>query len=186
MDPITAAIGITSVLGRILGSGVGTSIIGALAGPKAAEAAGKVVAGAKDLFGTDDPKKIELLAQQDRTKAEILLKRLDADLDSYRIQVDDTKSARERDVAVRTVNGGTNPRANVMLVCAFTYLIIVTSGIIWFRNDIPGEVLALLNMSLGAVLGMLVQAFNFEFGSSRASGEKTKQLAEMMSNLRLG
>ena len=166
-----------------LGGGLVSSITSMLAGPKAEGVADKVIKAAENIFGSKDPKQIELLIQQDKSKAELALKKMDNDLEEYRIQVDDTKSARERDVAVRGMNAGTNTRANVMLIAAFAYLIIVTVAIIWFRKDIPGEILALINMSIGAVLGMLVQAFNFEFGSSRSSGDKTNQMAGLISNL---
>lgn len=176
------------IVGSLAGSGIGGGIVKSvtsmLGGDKAAEVADKVINAAESIFGTKDPKQIELLVQQDKSKAELALARMSNDIEEYRIQVDDAKSARERDIEVRRMNAGTNIRANVMLLAAFAYLIIVTVAIIWFRKDIPGEILALINMSIGAVLGMLVQAFNFEFGSSRASGEKTNQMASMLANMK--
>ncbi len=40
------------------------------------------------------------------------------------------------------------------------------------RFDMPDQVFALLNMAAGMILGMIKDAFQFEFGSSRGSKEK--------------
>ncbi|BDW95314.1 hypothetical protein MACH10_09990 [Thalassospira tepidiphila] len=40
------------------------------------------------------------------------------------------------------------------------------------RLDMPDQVFALLNMAAGLILGMIKDAFQFEFGSSRGSKEK--------------
>ena len=78
------------------------------------------------------------------------------------------------------VVAGTNARSNVMLVGAFVSFIVIISGTLHFRADIPDGVLAILNMSCGAILAMLGSAFNYEFGSSRASAEKSNQMADML------
>lgn len=172
---------------QIVGSLVGTasnpsvipSIIGMLAGDKAADVAGKIISGAQASFGTTDPKQIELLIQQDKSKADLALARMNADLDAYRIQVDDIKSARERDVQIRSA-GGTNARANVMLFGNFCCIIVIVIGIVWYRESMPDGIAAILGGLIGNLATMLTQAFNFEFGSSRGSSEKTDQLASML------
>jgi hypothetical protein len=172
-----------SLMGAGSGGGVASSIIGLLGGSNAGAVAEKVIGAAKSIFGTDDPQQIALLVQQDKSKAEVALAQMNNDLAAYRLQVEDTKSARERDVEVRKISGGTNTRANVMLISAFACLMVILGSVVAFRSDIPDGILALMNMSAGAILGMLVQAFNFEFGSSRSSGEKTDQMATMMSRM---
>lgn len=166
-----------------LGGGIISSITSMLGGEKAESVADKVIKAAENIFGTKDPKQIELLIQQDKSKADLALKKMEKDLEEYRIQVDDTKSARERDIEVRRISGGTNTRANIMLLMAFVSLIVILVAVIFYRKDIPDGVLALMNMSAGALLAMLTQAFNFEFGSSRSSGEKSDQLAGALSRL---
>ena len=42
------------------------------------------------------------------------------------------------------------------------------------------DVLVILNTAVGSLMTLLGQAFNFEFGSSRSSGEKTDHFAEIM------
>lgn len=174
---------------QIIGGLVGTatnpsvipSIIGMLGGDKAGEVAGKIISGAQASFGTTDPKQIELLIQQDKSKADLALARMNADLDAYRIQVDDIKSARERDVEVRKASGGVNSRANVMLSGNFCCIIVIVIGIVWYRESMPDGIAAILGGLIGNLATMLTQAFNFEFGSSRGSSEKTDQLTSMLS-----
>lgn len=168
------------LVGSVGNSGAIPSIIGMLAGDKAEEVAGKIISGAQATFGTTDPKQIELAIQQDKSKADLILARMNADLDAYRIQVDDTKSARERDTQVRAITG-TNVRANVMLIGAFLCLVTVLMGVLFYRASIPDGIAAILNTACGSLLTLLGQAFNFEFGSSRGSSEKTDQLTSMLS-----
>ena len=159
------------------------SLTGMLLGNKAASVTEKVVAAAKEVFGTTDADDIQLQISQDATKAEMFKAKLEQETAMYRIQVEDTVSARARDVEVRKMSGGTNPRSNIMLVGTFVSLVGILWGTILYRADIPDGVLALMNMTAGALVGCLVQAFNFEFGSSRGSSEKTDQIANVLHKL---
>lgn len=159
------------------------SIAGMLLGNKAASVTETVISAAKEIFGTDDASSIQAQIAADATLADRFKAKLEAETAQYRLQVEDTISARGRDVEVRKLSGGTNMRANVMLIGAFLCLAAILFGTIFYRSDIPDGVLALMNMSAGALLGMLVQAFNFEFGSSRGSSEKTDQMAAMLNKI---
>lgn len=173
-------VGLLTGASGVASSGIGNSLIRMLAGDKAESVADKVIAAAKQVFGTDDPKQIELAIQQDKSKAELALKQMDKDLEEYRLQIDDTKNVRARDIDVRRISGGTNARANVMLIGAFVCLCGVLAGTMVYRASIPDGVLAILNTACGSLLTLLGQAFNFEFGSSRSSSEKTGQMAAML------
>lgn len=173
--------GASSTIGTVVGAG--SEIIKMLAGEKAGEVAEKIVRGAEAVFGTADPKQIELLIQQDKSKADLALAQMNNDLEAYRIQVDDIKSARERDVEMRKTTGGANNRANVMLAGNFCCIIVIVIGIIWFRASMPDGIAAILGGLIGNLATMMTQAFNFEFGSSRGSSEKTDQMASMISKM---
>lgn len=93
------------------------------------------------------------------------------------------EGARARDVEVRRLTGGTNMRANIMILAAALALIFV----IWQINavaDLNQGVLAIYNMAVGALLKMLSDAFQFEFGSSRSSQEKGNQLANLIDKVK--
>lgn len=114
--------------------------------------------------------------------AEMAKAQHEAETVQFQAQIEDVKSARERDVNVRQLSGGTNTRANVMLIGAFTCLVSVIFGVLWFRASIPDGIAAILNTACGSLLTLLSQAFNFEFGSSRSSSEKSDQITTMLSN----
>lgn len=102
--------------------------------------------------------------------------------------VQDTISARARDMEIRKLPGGsegipagTNIRANVMLAGAFTSLLVIVVLLAIYRADLPDGIAAILGGLCGSLATMLTQAFNFEFGSSRGSSEKSNQMMGLLS-----
>lgn len=96
------------------------------------------------------------------------LSRIAADLDKAYLA--DRQNARSRDTSLRQA-GYHNYRADAMLALAFASLV----TIIFLINGnaaIKPEVLAIFNMAVGALLKMISDGFQFEFGSSRGSKEK--------------
>lgn len=188
MDPITIAIGVVSAL---IKSGVGGSIMSGLGslifGDKGKEVADKVINTANSVFGTTDPKAIELAIQQDKSKSEQFVAQVQAETEQYRIEVEDRINARARDIAIQSLpkeQQGSNLRANIMIVGAYAYVIGATIFIFFNIKDLSSvgsvAVLTFLTTTMGNVTGMLGQAFGFEFGSSRGSSEKTNQMAEII------
>jgi len=72
-----------------------------------------------------------------------------------------------------TKAGYHNYRADIMLFLAFAALVFIIYQIN-SNAEIKPAVLAIFNMSVGALLKMIGDGFAFEFGSSR--GSKTKDL----------
>lgn len=161
------------------------SIGGLLGGPKAGETAKAVVDKATAVFGTSDPEQIKLLIAQDQGRVQKYIAELQAETDQFRIQVEDIQNARARDLAIRQlrdekgVPAGTNARANVMLGGVFIMLIAILIGTLLYRASIPDTVMAMLSMIAGNLVGNLTQAFNFEFGSSRGSSEKSETISDL-------
>lgn len=83
-----------------------------------------------------------------------------------------TENARERDTKL-TMAGYHNYRADVMISVAFISFCFLCY-LVNFNTAIKPEVLAIFNMAIGALLKMMGDAFQFEFGSSRGSKEKNK------------
>ena len=157
--------------------------IGSLLGGKAGEAAGSLVA---SVLGCDpepdaieaaikaDPEALVKLKQAEMDhKVElekIAFKEKQLDIEHRKIDTDDIKNARERDAKLKLA-GYKNHRADIMVLVAFIAFVFIC----WLINGnstIKPEVLAIFNMSIGALLKMLSDAFSFEFGSSRGSKEK--------------
>ncbi len=64
-----------------------------------------------------------------------------------------------------------------MLALAFGALVTIVV-LINGNASIKPEVLAIFNMAVGALLKMISDAFQFEFGSSRGSKEKDLQMSK--------
>lgn len=187
MEPIGIAFGVISAIVTAMGgpSAIVSKIIGGLGGGNAGAIASKVVDTATQAFGTTDPEKIKLQIAQDKSKLDAFVAQVDAQTKEYQIEVEDRKDARARDLAIRElkdergVAAGTNMRANVMLVMAFFTLMFVLGGTITFRSSIPDGILGILNATVGALLTQITLAFNFEFGSSRGSSEKSNTISNL-------
>lgn len=184
MPIIPIAMAILGALAPHAGDIIG-GLAGLLGGPKATEAAGAIVNKATAVFGTTDPEKIKLMIAQDQGMVQKYIAEVQADTEQYRIQTLDIQNARARDLELRKivddkgVPAGTNPRANIMLLGAFLMLVVIMLGALFYRASIPDTVMAMMSMIAGGLIGNLTQAFNFEFGSSRGSSEKSNALAEI-------
>lgn len=151
------------------------TLIRKLAGDDAGDVAEKVVSAAQAITGTGSPE-----AAMEALKADpALAAKFRTDMATLEVELEkayllDRQDARKRDVAIRQA-GQMNWRADLMIVCAVVALIFL----VWQINarlDILPEVLAIYNMAIGALLKMLGDAFQFEFGSSRGSKEKDSLL----------
>lgn len=165
------------------------SIIGGLAsmlgGPKAEEAAKSIVDTATKQFGTSDPEVIRARAAADTALAQQAVAAMQEATKAYEVEVSDRKDARMRDLEIRRIPGsdgvpaGTNTRANVMLIGAFVSLLTVLTGTIYFRASLPDSIIGILQSTVGSLLTVITLAFNFEFGSSRGSSQKSDQIVDM-------
>lgn len=191
MEPIGLAFGVLSAIVGAMGgpSAIISKIGGLLGGDKGAEVAGKVASTATQVFGSTDPEKIKLAIAQDQSKLAAFVAQVDSDTKMYQVEVEDRKDARARDLEIRKladdkgVPAGTNPRANVMLVMAFLMLGFILGLTILYRTTIPDGILAILQGACGSLLTMITLAFNFEFGSSRGSSEKSNTLQNITDTL---
>ena len=156
-------------------------ILGAAFGGPAGGAVGALVAAALGVVdGTpeqvleaikaDPESAIKLRALELEHKYDLEKMILESDVEHRKIDTADIAGARNRDLQLRTA-GYTNNRADIMAGLAFFSLCVM----VWLINGDAGikpEVLAIMNMSIGALLKMLGDVFAFEFGSSRGSKEK--------------
>lgn len=150
----------------------GPGLIRMLAGDKAGDVAEQVSAVARDVTGAGTDAEALAMVRADPAAAAELRRQLAAlEVELERAYLADRQGARQRDVAIVTA-GRHNWRADVMLALAFASFV----AIVWMtwqaRLDMPDSVFAFLNMAAGALLKMIGDAFQFEFGSSRGSKEK--------------
>jgi hypothetical protein len=99
------------------------------------------------------------------------------DLESFREEVKDRGSARDRDVEF-IKRGVTNNRANLMF-----FLAVVMVGamvwIVWKDQNINEYVKGIFTLVLGRFLGYLDNIYSFEFGTTRGSKEKDETIKQL-------
>ncbi len=134
----------------------------------------------------DDPAKLtpELLQQlqiRSMEHEEFLvdagIRQRDQEIKEYAIQVDDTRSARDRDTAMMQA-GYRNSRANAMLASAGLLVIVITAAVIW-HSELNEYAKGILTLVLGRALGYIDQGFNFEFGTTRSSAKKDETIGKL-------
>lgn len=173
-------------------------MVGDLFGGKTSEAANTVadlVDTVKGLPSTEANEKIaaELKKLPPETmleleKVRVRLAEIDKEREATRIAADtarlaaetaDRASARARDTELQKANGGHNSRADVMVIGAVVGLVSCLGVLIFFKGEIPGEVVGIVSMIAGIFGACLKDAYAFEFGSSRGSKEKDALLGEI-------
>lgn len=175
MDPITiiaAAKGLATFAPTIL------RFFGV--GEKPAAVAEQVVNIAQTITGAKSPE--EALAAM-RGNAELAqqfnLAVLAADAELEKAALADRQDARARDIEVRKLSGGDNARANLMIVGDIVGLVACVVVLIFFRKELPGEVVGILATITGIFGACLRDAHQFEFGSSRSSQRKDDVIGEI-------
>lgn len=147
-------------------------IVGALAGDKAEEVAGRVIDMAQEVTGTGTPEAALAKLKADPNlvlQLNVRTQEIEADLDKAYLA--DRANARARDIALAQATGSPNYRANWMIVgdvvgllACLTFLVMVP--------DAPADVRTMVGV-IASYFGLsLRDAHQFEFGSSRGSREK--------------
>jgi hypothetical protein len=143
------------------------------AGEKSAGVAEKVAGIAQAITGTSSPDAALAAIEKDPALAlEFKKAVLAADTDLEQAYLADRQDARARDVEIRKLTGGDNRRADIMIVGAVVGLLACLAVLVFFRGQIPGEVVGIVSTIAGLFGACLRDAFQFEFGSSRGSKEK--------------
>jgi hypothetical protein len=147
-------------------------------GDEAEESTKKVTDIARAITGKETPEDAE---QAIRNNPELFMQFKTAvmahDLAMEKVYMENTKDARGRDIALKE-RGYRNTRADLMVLAAFVTLIAIVGALWAYQSEIPQAVLAIFTLMAGQLLKMLSDAFNFEFGSSRGSKEKSIKLGE--------
>ena len=99
------------------------------------------------------------------------------DLETFREEVKDRGSARERDVEF-IKRGMVNTRANLMFFLAVVMVGILV-WIVWKDQSINEYVKGIFTLVLGRFLGYLDNIYSFEFGTTRGSKEKDETIKQL-------
>jgi hypothetical protein len=163
MDPITIALGVAKLAPMVAGW---------FGGDDAEDKAQKVVDVAEAVTGKKGMDVIPALeadpAMLDKFNAQVL--------EEMHIYAKDRANARNRDIEVRKLSGN-NWRADILAVMSIVGLI----GLIWtllFVAIPDGPARDILLVLSGALVAIVKDVYQFEFGSSRGSKEKTFHLSQ--------
>lgn len=170
MEPITAALALAQFAPSIL------RFFGV--GEKPVAVAEQVLGIAQSITGTARPEEALAAMRENAQMAQAFsLAVLAADTELERAALADRQDARSRDVEVRKLTGGSNTRADLMVVGAVVGLISCLLVLVLFRTEIPGEAVGIVS-TIAAIFGTCLRdAFQFEFGSSRSSQNKDHVIA---------
>lgn len=170
MDPVTVAMGLAQFA---------PSVIKWLTGSKDAEKVARDVVGvAQTVTGAASPQEALQRIQSDQA-AQIAFrdKLMEREAELDKAYLVDVQSARARDVELR--KAGDNSRADRMIIGDIVGLVVCLAVLIFFRKDLPGEVVGIVSTIAGIFGACLRDAHQFEFGSSRGSKEKDAILGRM-------
>jgi hypothetical protein len=176
-------------------AGVAPTIAGLVTGPFAPLAMGATAALSNLLLGKSDGTDDELAAavqnmtpeqqiavkqldmQWEKQRQDFLLAQGQQQLDSDRLDTQNTADARARDIALSA--HGENWRADAAVVFVCLGLISCLLSLAFFRDRLPGEAVGIISTIAGIFGGCLKDYFNFEFGSSRESRQKDAVIANV-------
>ena len=98
------------------------------------------------------------------------IRQQEQDLASFKVEVEDRGSARDRDVKLAQA-GYKNNRADLMFFLAVV-MVACLVWIVWKDSGINEYVKGIFTLVLGRFLGYLDNIYNFEFGTTRGSKDK--------------
>lgn len=169
MDPITIALGLAQFAPSILRF--------FNAGDKPVAIAEKIGDIARTVTGApSSPEALELMRANAQLAQQFQMAVLAADSDLEKAYLADRGSARVRDVELRRLTGGSNKRADIMIVLDVLGLVVCLLVLTLYHDEIPGEVVGILGTIAGIFGACLRDAHQFEFGSSRGSKDKDNLL----------
>jgi len=149
------------------------------AGESNVAVAEKVVGIAQTVTGAKTPEEaLERMRADAQLAQQFNLAVLSASTELDKAYLADRQGARTRDVEVRKLTGGSNTRADVMILGAVAGLLACLGTLVFFRKEIPGEVVGIVATIAGIFGACLRDAFQFEFGSSRGSKDKDELIGK--------
>lgn len=105
-----------------------------------------------------------------------------ADLDEIKAVLGDIQNARLRDTDIRK-SGQKNIRADVLLAVAFVTVLVLYAVCAYFGASLSDLIVGSILTTVGTFVQKIGTVFDFEFGSSRGSVQKTEIAADTTKEL---
>ena len=155
--------------------GVAPVLATAIAGP----AGGAAVGWLADKLGMPDAT-VETITEALQGNPEMTLKLKELDLEYAKVDAADRDSARKMQIVALQQDDLFSKRFNYYFAMGWSLFSMVYFILVTFV-DLPKDGVNFANIILGFLLGTAIAAiFNFYFGSSQGSKDKTKELQDMM------
>lgn len=153
------------------------SIIGLLAGDSVGKATDKVIGAVKEVLGTSDPVEARAKLEANPSLGEELTARLNAEVETLRIQAEDTANARAMGVNLVQAGHWTANMPAVIVILVFVMQFAITSAIFFIPGEIPDRMFQLLTAAFGTSSTAFGIAMQYYLGSNRASAQKDTTIA---------
>lgn len=170
MDPITTAMALAQFAPQVIRWITGSD--------KAGEAAEKVVDIAEAVTGKGGMDAVDALRADPTLVLQFRTSLLQIEADLDKAYLADRADARARDVALAQA-GRNNRRADVMIIGAVIGLLACLFVLVRFQGQVPGEVVGIVSTVAGLFGACLRDAFQYEFGSSRGSADKSALIEKL-------
>lgn len=167
--PLPAILGLALKLAPVI-----PSVVGLFGGRNAEAVAEKVVGMAEAVTGKTGEAAVSAVRADPALALKLEQAYMRHVVELEQLYMDGVKDARARDVELRKIGGG-NWRADVLAVGALAGLI----GLIWtllFVHIPDGPARDTLLILSGALVAIVKDVYQFEFGSSRGSKEKSEAM----------
>lgn len=155
------------------------SLLGILAGDTAGKAAGKVIETVKDVLGTADPAEAQAKLAADPALGEALSARLNAQVETLRIEMADVANARAMGLGLVQAHHWTGNMPAVVVLLIIAIHTAMTGGIFLIPGDITDRMFQLLTAAYGTSSTAFGIAIAYYLGSSRSSAQKDSTIAAL-------
>lgn len=152
-------------------------ILGFLAGDSVGKATDKVISAVKEVLGTSDPAEAQAKIAADPSLGEALSARLNAEVETLRIEAADTANARAMGLGLVQAGHWTANMPAIIVILVFVMQFGITGAIFIIPGDINDRVFQLLTAATGTISTAFGIAIQYYLGSNRSSAQKDNTIA---------
>lgn len=149
-------------------------VAGLVGGETAGKAAATILGIAESVTGKKGDEAVEAIKADPALALQFEQALMNQEKDLLKLQYEDIKDARNRDIEVRKLNKGKNVRADVLAYSAVASFIMLIF-FFFYKTPDPNtkDIMILL---IGNLSGVVTTIFAYEFGSSRGSKDKSTMM----------
>ncbi len=149
-------------------------VAGLVGGETAGKAAASILGIAEQITGKKGNEAVDAIKADPALALQFEQALMNQEKDLIKLQYEDIKDARSRDIEVRKLNSGKNHRADILAYSAIASFIAL---IFFFFFRVPDQgIKDIMILLIGNLAGIVSTIYAYEFGSSRGSKDKTNIL----------